>query len=317
MASYSKEFRQRTVARLMPPESAEISVLSAQLGIPAATLERWHAEALSAHSNQQPTPPAPPRTRSTAGDEVDQRTAHSKQPTNTLQTLDRGLSALTLIAQQEDGMSISELAAALDVHRAIAYRIAATLEVRGLIVRAPGGRLRLGPGLLTLASRFEPQLRLLAQPILRDLAESTQAAAFLSVPAGEDCVAIMVIEPEGRLLRVAYRVGIRHPLDRGAAGIAILAGRPVSTDESESVRAARRDGFSVTHGELQKGAVGVASPVHGPGRNQAGFEASIGVVAFEDLDVTAATRQVLQSARALTAAVCRNENRPLGAPKRP
>ncbi|HEV7787535.1 MAG TPA: helix-turn-helix domain-containing protein, partial [Pseudonocardia sp.] len=47
---------------------------------------------------------------------------------STLQTLDRGLSVLELVSQRPAGVSVAELAAALDVHRAICYRIVATLE---------------------------------------------------------------------------------------------------------------------------------------------------------------------------------------------
>jgi DNA-binding IclR family transcriptional regulator len=236
------------------------------------------------------------------------------KPTNTLQTLDRGLQALTIVSQHERGISIAELAATLEVDRAIAYRLVTTLESRGLIARVDRGRVRLGAGLLILASRFEPQLRTLATPLLRKLAETTRAAAFLSVPAGDDCIPIMVIEPEGTLLRVAYRVGSRHPLARGAAGIAILAGRPPSPSDPEAVRLARRDGYSVTRGELQRGAVGLASPVHGPGReatrlgsHASGLEASIGVVAFDDLDIASTKDLVLEAARRLAAAVWQTE----------
>lgn len=232
------------------------------------------------------------------------------KPTNTLQTLDRGLQALAIVSQHEGGISIAELAATLDVDRAIAYRLVTTLESRGLIARTDRGRVRLGAGLLILASRFEPQLRTLATPLLRDLAEKTRAAAFLSVPAGDDCIPIMVTEPEGTLLRVAYRVGSRHPLTRGAAGIAILAGRAPSPDDPDAVRLARRDGYSVTRGELQRGAVGIASPIHGPGRDGArqacpasGLEASIGVVAFDDLDIASVKGLVIDGAQRLAAAV--------------
>ena len=241
--------------------------------------------------------------------------ATSAKPTNTLQTLDRGLQALTVVSQHERGISIADLAAALEVDRAIAYRLVTTLESRGLIARADRGRVRLGAGLLVLAARFEPQLRTLATPLLRQLAETTHAAAFLSVPAGDDCIPILVIEPEGTLLRVAYRVGSRHPLTRGAAGIAILAGRPSSPRDAESVRVARRDGCSVTRGELQRGAVGIASPVHAPGREvmrqgsaASGLEASIGVVAFDDLDITLVKDLVMESARRLAAAVWQRED---------
>lgn len=195
-----------------------------------------------------------------------------------LQTLDRGLAALTIVSESVEGISTAALSARLDVHRAIAHRLVATLEAHRLVTRGPDGLLRLGAGLMELASRYEPQLRLRAEPLLRALADQAQAAAFLVVAQGEECVAIMVAEPPGGVLRISYRVGSRHPLSIGAAGIAILAGRPPSESDPDIVKAARRDGYSITRGELQKGAVGVASPIRG-------MPASIGLVALDDLDL--------------------------------
>ena len=47
MARYSSEFKERAVARLLPPESAEVSRMSQEIGVSVATLERWRADALS------------------------------------------------------------------------------------------------------------------------------------------------------------------------------------------------------------------------------------------------------------------------------
>ena len=47
MARYSKEFKKRAVARLLPPESSSVERVSAELGVRSDTLERWRAEALS------------------------------------------------------------------------------------------------------------------------------------------------------------------------------------------------------------------------------------------------------------------------------
>jgi transposase len=44
---YSQEFKDRAVARLLPPESASISTVSQEQGVSVATLERWRADALS------------------------------------------------------------------------------------------------------------------------------------------------------------------------------------------------------------------------------------------------------------------------------
>ncbi|MCE8004749.1 IclR family transcriptional regulator [Billgrantia ethanolica] len=216
----------------------------------------------------------------------------------TLQTLDRGLRALEIVAEHAEGISIAELAERLDVHRAIAYRIVTTLEQHGLVARSAEGPLRLGAGISLLAARFEPQLRAVAQPLLQALAKATRATAFVSVAQGEECVVILVAEPDEGLLRVGYRVGSRHPLSLGAAGIAILAGRPPRADDSEAVRQARSDGYSLTRGQLQLGAVGVASPVATP-QFRPGVEACVGVVAMDDLDTERAIREVKAHAHQL------------------
>lgn len=216
----------------------------------------------------------------------------------TLQTLDRGLRALEFISERAEGITIAELADLLRVHRAIAYRIVTTLEQHGLIARTTDGPVRLGAGISLLASRFEPQLRAVAQPLLHTLAKQTRATAFISMAQGEECVVTMVAEPEEGVLRVGYRVGSRHPLTLGAAGIAILAGRAERADDPPAVHQARRDGFSLTRGQLQRGAVGVASPIHSP-TAQLGLEACIGVVAMEDLESDNAIRAVTQCAQDL------------------
>ena len=47
MARYGQAFKDRAVARLLPPESASIGEVSLQVGVAAATLERWRSDALS------------------------------------------------------------------------------------------------------------------------------------------------------------------------------------------------------------------------------------------------------------------------------
>jgi transposase-like protein len=47
VARYGKEFKDRAIARLLPPESAPLQTVSQEIGVSVSTLERWHAEALS------------------------------------------------------------------------------------------------------------------------------------------------------------------------------------------------------------------------------------------------------------------------------
>src|SRR3954447_26306376 len=62
VARYGQAFRDRIVARLLPPESAAIDVVSREVGVSVGTLERWRAQALAAPgeltSSQRWTPAA-------------------------------------------------------------------------------------------------------------------------------------------------------------------------------------------------------------------------------------------------------------------
>ncbi len=193
-----------------------------------------------------------------------------------VQTLDRGLEALELLADEPDGLSVAELAERLGVDRAVVYRLTATLESRRLLLRDCEGRLHLGLGLVELARRVAPHLRAVALPELRRLAVEIGATTTLTVADGDEAVAIAVVEPPASDIHVAYRAGLRHPLVRGASGKAILAGRPYREDEPPEVTTARRRGYATSEGELERGAVGVAAPVEVKGW----ADASIGAIAL-------------------------------------
>lgn len=47
MARYGEAFRNRTVARLLPPESADAGALAKEIGVSVQTLERWREDTQS------------------------------------------------------------------------------------------------------------------------------------------------------------------------------------------------------------------------------------------------------------------------------
>jgi transposase len=47
LARYGEAYKDRIVARLLPPESSAIDVVSRDVGVSVATLERWRATALA------------------------------------------------------------------------------------------------------------------------------------------------------------------------------------------------------------------------------------------------------------------------------
>lgn len=205
-------------------------------------------------------------------------------PPETSQTLARGLRVLRLLADEPRGVTMTELARRVDVNRTVAYRLVATLVEFGLARRDIEGRVYVGVGVIELARAIEPLLRDQARPVLRKLAEDVGATAHLTVAEGDEALAIAVIEPSWTDYHVAYRVGTRHPLDRGAAGRAIVLGR-------EDAAAP----YSLTRDELQPGARGLAAPVRGI----PGLECSVGVVALGELDVDAVGVRVVRAASEL------------------
>ncbi|HEY0637206.1 MAG TPA: helix-turn-helix domain-containing protein [Pseudonocardiaceae bacterium] len=202
-------------------------------------------------------------------------------------TFERGLALLQAVADVDgEPPTISELAERIGVSRAAVYRLLGPLQARGL-VRRDGSRVRLGLGVLQLAGRVLPQLRQAAGPVLRGLAEQVGATAHLTVADGEEAQAVAVVEPSWTDFHVAYRVGSRHALRRGAAGRAILL-RPDSGAH-----------WVVTTGELQPGAYGVAAPVRGV----PGLRASVGVVAMQPLDATKIGPLTVAAARSVATAL--------------
>ena len=187
----------------------------------------------------------------------------------TSQTLDRGIQVLRLLAASgPEGMSVSEISAGLGVGRPVVYRLLATFIEHDLVRRFSDGQLRLGLGLLPLAAATHFGLRQAAAPVLRRLADATGATAHLTIADHDEGIAIAVESPRWTDVHVAYRIGSRHRLDRGAAGKAISGGRRGMVDVVE------------THDELQAGAHGFAVPVLGV----EGLEASVGVVSLGSLE---------------------------------
>ncbi|ETK30838.1 IclR family transcriptional regulator [Microbispora sp. ATCC PTA-5024] len=204
------------------------------------------------------------------------------------QTLERGLRLLRLLADGNRGRTPTELAQELGLSRPVVYRLLTTLQAEGFARRDAAGRVHLGFGVLVLARAVQPLLRAAAMPALRALAEQAGATAHLTVAEGDEGLAVAVVEPSWTDFHVAYREGSRHPLTRGAAGLAVLALR--SGDERA---------LHSSRGQLQEGAQGVAAPVRG----LPWLEASVGVVSFTDLDLDKVGPLVLATAERLAEAL--------------
>ncbi|MBD3916717.1 helix-turn-helix domain-containing protein [Nocardioides hwasunensis] len=197
-------------------------------------------------------------------------------------TLHQGLRVLELLAERGDGLTITEIATGIEVHRTVAHRLAHTLEAHRLVRRDRAKRFHLGAGLVPLAEPVERDLRLVATPLLQELADDLQATAHLVVREDEDTArAMLVIEPRNATVHVAFRPGQVDRIDQGSAGLALLAARPRREGERAEVAAAREVGYAVTFGEVTPAVGGISA--HVPGGHD-GTALSIGVSVFDVSD---------------------------------
>jgi len=177
------------------------------------------------------------------------------------QTLARGLAALQLVATSRSGLTAQQVADDIGVHRTIAYRLLSTLSQFRLVAKGEDGRYRAAAALAMLGASFDNNVRQLSLPILRTLADELGSTVSLLVAEGDQQVAIAVIVPTNVFYQLSFHEGSRYPLDRGAAGIALLACMPPRPGERELVPRARQQGWVITHGEVEPNTYGLAVPV--------------------------------------------------------
>ena len=178
------------------------------------------------------------------------------------QTLARGLTALQMVADSPSGLTVQQLADRLGVHRTIAHRLLSTLAQFRLVAKGEDGRYRPAAGLAVLGASFDRNVRQLGLPTLRALADDLGTTVSLLVAEGDQQVAIAVIVPSHVAYQLAFHEGSRYPLNRGAAGIALLASMPPRPGERELVSRARERGWVTTYGEIEPNTYGLAVPVH-------------------------------------------------------
>jgi DNA-binding IclR family transcriptional regulator len=180
------------------------------------------------------------------------------------QTLARGLNALQMVATSPTGLTVQQLADQIGVHRTIAYRLISTLVQFRLVAKGDDGRYRPAVGLAVLGASFDRNVRQLCLPTLRGLADDLGTTVSLLVAEGDQQVAVAVIVPSHVAYQLSFHEGSRYPLERGAAGIALLASMPPRPNERSLVSRARERGWVTTYGEIEPNTYGLAVAVRRP-----------------------------------------------------
>jgi DNA-binding IclR family transcriptional regulator len=114
-------------------------------------------------------------------------------------------------------------------------------------------------------------------------------------------------EPSKSFLHIAYRAGLRHPLNVAAPGLPIVAANPPIVGERAEVTRARERGWARSSGELLTDATGVAVAIT-TGRNEPDTAISAVWIAEHDEEETA--RRIMESARRLAESPGRSASPP-------
>ncbi len=210
----------------------------------------------------------------------------------TLQTLERGIHALELIARHQGQLSVAQLAELLEINRTIAYRITRTLTHLGYIKTNENLGLELSSKIQDLYHCYEMTIPSNSQQILNSLSNRTQASASLVIAEGSDCVVVKTASTGSSYLRINYQLGSRHPIGTAAAGIAIATTYPPQPEEKGEIKLARQLGYGYSEGRLQSGAVGLFMPI--PERHMA-----IGIVSIGEVNKEAVLEALNDAVRAL------------------
>src|SRR5690242_8908191 len=171
-----------------------------------------------------------------------------------------------MVAASPPGPTAQQLADQVGVHRTIAYRLLSALAQFRLIAKGEDGRYRPAAGLAVLGASFDRNVRQLSLPTLRALADDLGTTVSLLVAEGDQQVAVAVIVPSHVAYQLSFHEGSQYPLNRGAAGIALLASMSPRPGERDLVARARERRWVTTYGEIEPNTYGPAVPVrpHAP-----------------------------------------------------
>lgn len=203
-----------------------------------------------------------------------------RAPSPHSQTLSRGIRVLEVLADADGPVSIAALAAELDVHRSIVYRLLRTLEDHRLVRRDTTG-VELGIGLVDLAHGVARDLRAVSMHELTAAANELAMTAYVSVLDAGECVTLLSAEPINESTTIAYKPGARHPISAGADGVAMqmqldedqLVGEAAEPWQRSRRAEALARGYAESLGEVVRGLRAIAVPLVVPHRPPAAIAA--------------------------------------------
>ncbi len=155
----------------------------------------------------------------------DQKRGKETRETPSIQSLDRGLLILEAVGKSPEPVSLSQLAALLEIDRSSAFRLANTLKRRGFLANASAGRdYVLGSSVWRLSRQYDwsKMLVRVAHDLLKTLASETNETAHLAVREGKRALFIDHVT-SSHVISISGQTGELVPLYCTSHGKALLS----------------------------------------------------------------------------------------------
>ncbi len=210
--------------------------------------------------------------------------------------IERYRSVLSLFSEEKIRWTAAEISAALKIPPSTVYRTIRELARVRMLEQARDGNYRLGAAFVELdrMARLTDPLVRAGVPMLSEIARQAgiPCVVVLARLHGETVMCVADLHSAGSNVQTSYERGRPRPLTRGATSKVILA--QLKTRQLNKLLAAtahsqqdlraelariRKQGYSVTHGEVDAGRAGIALPISVP---QEAIVASISIVADEE-----------------------------------
>lgn len=147
----------------------------------------------------------------------------SPQKNQGIQVISRAASVLRALGKETDGLSLGQIANRVDLPRSTVQRIVGALSDEGFIsVGEGGGRIKLGPELLSLGMTLTERPLERLRPVVKSIAQETGETVDLAVLRNGRMLFVDQVVGRHRL-RTVSSIGETFPLTTTANGKAALA----------------------------------------------------------------------------------------------
>ena len=208
-----------------------------------------------------------------------------KTKSSKVQSVDRALALVDIIAESEDGLSLAQISNAIELPKSTVFGLLSTLRDYNYVTQSPDdGRYQLGIKLFELGTQVARtwDIRDAARPVLRRLMNEFGDTVHLGAEDNGEVLYIEKMSPES-IVNIVSEVGIRLPMHCSALGKVLLAskskselkrilgmrGMPAFTHKTITTQTKlekeliqiREQGYAMDDGEIMENLRCIAAPI--------------------------------------------------------